>query len=386
MSPRERVRHPPIALFRVKLPARNLGLVLLCSFLIITAQMHAQQLGSSGAPVLSVDAVANSSTSDDTEKDSNPRVVAEPAWLITSDSAGNVDQRINLRSDFAVGEHVRLGLMLGQAFVYNTLANSPARTEQIHEAGVIGQWQPNQVFTFNGMVGVSQLNGTVTDGEQAVRQAVILVTNLQLHIAPSGGTVKLDAGFKRFIFDLSPELVANRAVRNDFILHPQIRLSSGWRVRGLAEIGPVTSAGESNARYNSEFTVGRKLGKASELYSTYGTLHYAKTSAAGYFSPDLVQNIVSGWNTDVDRKSVSLSLDFAAGAGHAKNHGADYGPWGLSVQAQSYVTWTLDSGNEVRASYEFYYDQSNPAIATESVAGAWHMSVVTFSFHWRTKK
>lgn len=383
---RERVRHPPIALFRVKRPARGLCLVLFCSFLIITARMHAQQLGSSGAPVLSVEAVGNSSTSDDTEKDSNPKAVAEPGWLSTRDSAGNVDQRLNLRSDFAVSDHVRLGLMLGQGFVYNTLANSPTRTEQIHEAGVIAQWQPNQVFTFNGMGGVAELNGTVTDSEQAVRQTAIPIANLQIHIAPSGGTVKLDAGFKRSIFDLSPELVANRAVRNDFILHPQINLSSGWRVRGLAEIGPVTSAGESNARYNSEFTVARKLGKASELYSTYGTLHYAKASAAGYFSPDLVQNIVGGWNTDVDRGNVSLSLDFGAGAGHAKNHGADYGPWGLSVQAQSYLTWTLDSGNEVRASYEFYYDQSNPAIATKPAGGAWHMSVVTFSFHWRTKK
>ena len=36
-------------------------------------------------------------------------------------------------------------------------------------------------------------------------------------------------------------------------------------------MGPMTRAGESNVRYNAEFTAGHKLGKKSELSSTYGT-------------------------------------------------------------------------------------------------------------------
>jgi hypothetical protein len=218
MLPRERIWHPPSTLFLVSRSAIRLSL---CLLLIITLRLQAQQMGSSPEPVLPVDAVSNSATSDDTEKDPNPTAIAEPAWLITRDSAGNVGQRISVRSDFAIGEQVRLGLMLGQGFVYNMLANSPARTEQIHDAGVIGQWHPNQIIKVDGMVGVSQLGDTVTDGGQSVRQAVIPVTNLQLHIAPSGETVKLDVGFKRFIFDLSPELIAHRTVRNDFLLHPR---------------------------------------------------------------------------------------------------------------------------------------------------------------------
>lgn len=91
-----------------------------------------------------------------------------------------------------------------------------------------------------------------------------------------------------------------------------------------------------------------------------------------------------GWTTDLDRKSLSLSLDFGAGAGHARAHGSNFGPWGLSLEAQSYLTWSLHSGRELRASYEFYYDQSNPAVA-ESPSGAWHMSVLTVSFRWARK-
>jgi hypothetical protein len=49
--------------------------------------------------------------------------------------------------------------------------------------------------------------------------------------------------------------------------------------------------------------------------------------------------------------------------------------------AQSYVTWTVHEGREVRASYEFYYDQSNPAVESSSPA-AWHMSVLTLSLRW----
>jgi len=276
--------------------------------------------------------------------------------------------------------------MLGQGFVYNTLPGSSGETEEMRDAGVTSHWHPNDALKFDGMVGVSQLGATVSAGEP-VRRALIPIANLQSHITPPGGILKLDLGFKRFIFDLSPQLVANRAVRNDFVLHPQISLSSGWRLRALAEMGPVTSTGESNARYNSEFTVGHKLGKASELYSTYSMLHYAQPSDAGYFSPDLVQNMAGGWTTDLDRKSLSLSLDCGAGAGHARNHGDNFGPWGLSLQAQSYVTWTIHEGRELRASYEFYYDQSNPGVAASptSPPGAWHMSVVTISFRWATR-
>src|SRR5579862_2411200 len=102
MLVRARVRHPPKVLFPSTRSAMRLSLYLL---LIITSQMRAQQLGSSPEPVSPVEAASNSSSSDDSKEDSNPRVVAEPGWVITRDSAGNVDQRINVRSDFAVGEH-----------------------------------------------------------------------------------------------------------------------------------------------------------------------------------------------------------------------------------------------------------------------------------------
>jgi hypothetical protein len=350
---------------------------------IYAQQMNAvspQAIPSDGVPQSSVPS-ANPPTDTGESEETNPPVAVAPSWVITHDSDGNVGQQIKVGNDFALGEHARLGVIFGQAFVYKTTTKSNLGTQSMRDLGLTSQWHPNDVLKVEGMVGASQLGSAVGAGEQPVSPTVIPIANLQFHITPPGDVVKLDVGFKRFIFDLSPELVANRAVRNDFIVHPQISLPSGWRLRELAEIGPVTSTGQSNNRFNSESTLGHKLGKSSELYSTYTTLHFAQPSAAGYFSPDLVQNAEGGWSTDLDRKSLSLSLDCGAGAGRAKTHGESFGPLGLSMHAASFLTWTSNSGQELSASYEFYYDQSNPGVA-QSSPGAWHMSVVTFSFRW----
>jgi len=360
---------------------------LLLFFLTAPLPTYAQQMNSSSLQTIPPDGVQQSSVppanppTDTAESgEINHPVAVGPSWVITHDSDGNVGQQIKVGSDFAIGERARLGVIFGQAFVYKT-TNSNLGTQSMRDLGLTGQWHPNDVLKVEGMVGASQLGSAVTAGEQPVSPTVIPIANLQFHITPPGDVIKLDVGFKRFIFDLSPELIANRAVRNDFIVHPQISLPSGWRLRELAEIGPVTSTGQSNNRFNSESTLGHKLGKSSELYSTYTTLHFAQPSAAGYFSPDLVQNVEGGWSTDFDRKSLSLSLDCGAGAGRAKTHGESFGPLGLSMHAASFLTWTSNSGQELSASYEFYYDQSNPGVA-QSSPGAWHMSVVTFSYRW----
>ena len=333
--------------------------------------------------------VGVSAPEDQSEAETNPAVTLQPAWVITTDSDGNLRQRIKLESDFAVGEHARLGLLFGEGLISNVHSESSVRNQNIRNLGFTAQWHPSDVLKIDSMVGVSQLGATLDTNGDSVGQALIPIGKLQVHFTPTSGIAKVNLGFERSIFDLSPEMVANRAVRNQFVLHPELSLRNGWRLRALAEIGPVTSVGESNDRYNSEFTVGHKLGKASELYSTYGMLHYAQSTNAGYFSPDLAQNIEGGWSTDLDAKAFSLSLDLGLGASHAREHGASFGPWGVSAHAGSFLTWTIRDRRELSASYEYYYDQSNPAVevnpATVSPSGAWHMSVVTVSFRWATR-
>jgi hypothetical protein len=361
--------------------------VLLCFSLVASLPLHAQRVDSQPPRSPSDGAVPEthspdtnpSPSAEETEKE--PTAAAEPAWVTTWDSQGNVRKRIKVQSDFAIGDSVRLGLLFGEGFINNTQAQSSVSPAGIRDAEVTGQWHPNEVVKFEGLFGVSQSSTTVDTSEPTVRQT-IPTTKVLASLTPPGGIIKVDFGFERSFYDLSPELVANRVIRNQFVVHPSITLPAGWRLRALAEMGPMTSAGESNARYNSELTIARKLGKKSELYSTYGMLHYAKASDAGYFSPDMVENMEGGWTTDVDRKTLSVTLDFALGAGHAREHGVTtFGPWGLSMGAQSYLNWTVRDGRELRASYEFYYDKSDPAVESSSSAG-WHMSVLTLSFRW----
>jgi len=386
MLPRVRTRH---ALPWVLQPFPwTLWLVLLWFSTAASLPVHGQR-ADSASPQMSLDAAVRavqqplaspSAPAEDSEEEPNPAAAVEPAWVTTWDSQGNLRKRIKVESDFALGDRARLGLLFGQGFVYSTLVKSSVNTQGIRDVGVTGLWHPNGMVKFEGMFGVSQVGATVDTSEQPVQSAAIPITKVVAHITP-GGIAKVDLGFNRSIYDLSPQLVANRVVKNEFVVRPEIALSSGWRVRALAEMGPMTSPGKSNARYNSEFTVGRKLGKQSELYSTFNILHYAKASDLGYYSPDLVENMEGGWSTDVDRKALSLSLDFGLGAGHARGHGDSFGPWGVSGHAEAFVTWTVRPGREVRASYEYYYDQSNPAVES-SVPTPWHMSVLTLSFRW----
>lgn len=328
-------------------------------------------------------AKASSETAPETELD--PQATLQPWSFLTLDSDGNVRQQYKMEGDHGVGHQVRIGLMLGQTLVHNVLiSGSSGSSEQYADAGVTGHWHPNQVVKFEGMVGASRAPATVNANGQSVPAALIPITNLMAHLTPAGDSVVIDAGFNRAVYSLSPQLVANRIVRDKFVLHPQVGLPSGWRFRELFEAGPMTGPGERNARYNSEFTVARGLGKNSELYASFEYLHYAKATDSGYYAPDQEQAFEGGWSQDIKRTPFLVSLEFAAGTGHSKEHQDAFGPWGLSLRAQADFAWTVRHGRELHASYEYDYNQFNPATVT-STPGPWSMTALTVYFRWSKK-
>jgi hypothetical protein len=357
--------------------------LLLCFFMAASLPLHAQQVPPEQIPTRSHVDVHPFPPSEESSEESNPAIALKPEWTFSSDSLGNIRQRIRVENDYAIGHTARLGVLYGQGFIYNVQSKSSGESENIRDVGVTGQWHPNEVVKLVGMFGVSQTGTSVDPAGQKV-SPIVPVSNVQATFTAAGDALRLDLGFKRSIFDLSPQLIANRVVRNDFILHPQVGLPTGWRFRELAELGPVTRPGESNYRYNSESTVARQLTKNSELYSTLSILHYAEASHAGYFSPELAQDIEGGWSIDPDRKGLSLSLDFGLGASRAREYGNVFGAWGISAHTETDLTWKADHGRELRASYEYYYDQSTPALESTQ-AGPWHMMILTVSFRWASK-
>jgi len=127
--------------------------------------------------------------------------------------------------------------------------------------------------------------------------------------------------------------------------------------------------------------VARILGKDTEWYSTYGNLHYAKATDAGYYSPDLVQTFETGWSTENEKKSFTVPLDFAIGFGRSREHDETFGPWGLSLRVECDLSWKIRRGQELRASYEYDYNQFNPAVQ-DSSARAWSMIAVKVFYRW----
>jgi hypothetical protein len=386
MAPRKENRYSlPGFLERIWPTCRRLPL---CLFLgALSVSLDGQQVRSlpSQASSNSVVFQGQRGNADDSDADQppkrevNPSMVLQPGWLFSTDSDSNIRQWLKMESSLAAGRHDRVGLLLGEGFISNSiLKGSP---EEIRDAGLTGQWHPSRLLNLEGMIGVSQAGSTTRADGLPVGLAFIPIAKVQAHLTPATETFKLDLGFERSIFDLSSQLVANRVVRNQFVIHPELAFANGWRMRALAEMGPMTRPGKSNARYNSEFTIGHKVGNKSQLYSTYGLLHYAHAEDAGYFSPDLVHNLQGGWTSDIDRGAFSLSLDLALGADRAKEHGTGFAPWGVSGGAGSFFTWTMGESRELDASYEYYYDKSSPAVAL-SRPGAWHMGIFTVSFRW----
>src|SRR5579871_904797 len=182
------------------------------------------------APVQSPAPAADAVAGDET----NSRVAVQPTWFMIRDSDGNVRQQLTVESDVAAAGHVRVGLSFCQTFVYNVLAGSEwADRHDYRDFGVTGHWRPNQSLKLDAMLGLSQSDATVNADGDPVARATTPVGRVTAQITPFGDTLQLDIGFRRYQLGLSPQIVANRVVRNEFTIRPQVALPAGWRLRAL---------------------------------------------------------------------------------------------------------------------------------------------------------
>lgn len=311
--------------------------------------------------------------SEEVEPIGRPSLTWTPSGVISRDSDGNVRERVQMETEAGFGDHLRVGVLLGQRWIASAYPQFGIRTEKVRDVTGSFQWKPNNVLHLTGQGGMTQvLEGYWEDGD-VNPEARIPVGRFQARITPPGGVFQVDLRFNRSLFDLSPLLVANRVIRNEVVVRPELTLPKGWRMRGLLEAGPMTGGGERNLRYATEYTLGHMLGEKSEIYGTYSTLRFGRPSEVGYYAPNLVEMIEGAWRTDIDREDFSVSLDFGVGRGRARDHGDTFGPWGQSLRAESYASFFVGEGRELRFSAEFYSNQFNPAL---SASAAWrYMSV-----------
>jgi hypothetical protein len=302
----------------------------------------------------------------------------EPGALVTSDSEGNVRRQLQVSTDFLVGPTFHLGASASHRRIWNR-SSGPSTSSSIRDLLVSSGWRMSRPIDVSGEAGIAEARASGDGGDAITPARSTLVGKVLIRLVPVANAGKIDVQVNRAIYDLSPLLVSKRVIRNALAAQPDFAFESGWRLRGSAELGSMTTAGERNGRRYTAYTVGHRIAHSSEAYSTYSELRFSRPSQAGYYSPDLVQALEGGWKTDVETTAFWLSMDVGIGAGRARDHGSRLGPWGRSLHAGFWSGWTFAARRELRVALDYYSNQFNPPV---TASPAWRMTSASLSFVW----
>jgi len=181
---------------------------------------------------------------------------------------------------------------------------------------------------------------------------------------------------QRLALGTTPQLVANRAMRNEAKL--SVELPAGpLRLRAAGRAGLIEALGEDpNRRLQGDAALVLPLGWRGEISAQYHRLGYAQASTAGYFAPERVETIEAGsyWELGGDG-AVSFSVDLGAGGQRVADQGAEVGPWRLALRGWALLAVDLSRTIQWRTEAEAYSAPFAPVgVAT---ASDWRYGSVT---------
>ena len=160
---------------------------------------------------------------------------------------------------------------------------------------------------------------------------------------------------QRVALGTTPQLVANRAMRNEAKLG--IELPAGpLRLRAAGRAGLIEALGEdANRRLLGDAALVLPLGWRGEISAQYHRLGYEQASTAGYFAPERVETIEGGsyWELGGDG-AVSFSVDLGAGGQRVAEQGAEVGPWKLALRGWALLAVDLSRTIQWRTEAEAY--------------------------------
>ena len=160
---------------------------------------------------------------------------------------------------------------------------------------------------------------------------------------------------QRVALGTTPQLVANRAMRNEAKLG--IELPAGpLRLRAAGRAGLIEALGEdANRRLLGDAALALPLGWRGEISAQYHRLGYERASTAGYFAPERVETIEGGsyWELGGDG-AVSFSVDLGAGGQRVAEQGAEVGPWKLALRGWALLAVDLSRTIQWRTEAEAY--------------------------------
>jgi hypothetical protein len=181
------------------------------------------------------------------------------------------------------------------------------------------------------------------------------------------------------MLDTTPLLTANRVVRDEIVLRPDIAVGNRFRLRSVGGIGRMTGGGERNTRDRVGGGIAWKMTPGIELSTQFTQVRYQRSSNAGYFAPARLHTLDIGSYMEFERERTLISIDFGAGAERFKEHGSRFGAWRPALRGYGLVAFRLKPDRELRFELEGYNTHAGAYAAPSS---SWKYGSVSASFRW----
>ncbi len=295
--------------------------------------------------------------------DRSNRPAIEPSFSISRDSDGNTRMRTAIGGDVGVVNGARIGLSVGHTQISDTLGDRTLK-DFMFTAGV----RPNSAFQFDAAVGAAR-----------VAQETLPTARVRLRASAPANKARMDLRFNRSLLDATPLLTANRIVRSEVSMRPDVAVGSRFRLRGIGGAGWITGAGETNNRYTVGGGTAFNIAPAVELSANFTQVQYRRASRAGYFAPSRIHTLDVGSYMEFETERALIALDFGAGAERFREHSARFGAWRPSLRGYGLLAFRLSPGKELRFELDGYNSQAGPIAAPTS---GWKYGSVSASFRW----
>ena len=160
---------------------------------------------------------------------------------------------------------------------------------------------------------------------------------------------------RRLALGTSPQLVANRAMRDEARLGVELPVGP-LRLRATANAALIEALGEDvNRRLQGDAALVLPLGWRGEISAQYHRIGYERASMVGYFAPARAETIEGGtyWELGGDG-AVSFSIDLGAGEQRVEEQGAAIGPWKAALRGWARLAVDLSRTIQWRTEAEAY--------------------------------
>ena len=296
------------------------------------------------------------------EADRSNGPAVEPSFSISRDSDGNTRVRSVIAGDVAVVNGMRVGLSIGHTRISDMTGDRTLKDFMFTTAV-----RPNSTLQFDAAVGAVRL-----------AQETLSTARLRLRASTPANKARMDLRFNRTLLDATPLLTANRVVRNEVTIRPDVAVGSHFRLRGIGGAGWMTG-GEENNRYTTGGGAAWNLAPAIDLSANFTQVQYRRTSSAGYFAPARIHTADIGSYMEFETESTLIALDFGAGVERFREHGARFGAWRPALRGYGLLAFRLRPGRELRFELDGSNTQAGPVAAPTS---SWKYGSVSASFRW----